>query len=40
MGLGLGLTALDIDYQQDETGERLAVDYRISAIVAYLNFAF
>jgi hypothetical protein len=40
MGIGLGLTALDIDYEQEEAGERLAVDYRISAITAYLNFAF
>lgn len=40
VGLGLGLSADDLEYRSEERGEEFGIRYRISSLDAYLVFSF
>jgi len=40
VGLGFGLTGVDVEYSQKEDRKRIGVDYRIKSFSGYLSFVF
>jgi len=40
VGLGFGLSGIDIEYTQDENNKRIGLNYQIKSFTGYLSFVF